>query len=70
VRFQVLMGGENEYDSLLGYITVSSPSSSFKGAYCLHYQGDDDGGSTYLWNVGVLQVDYTSVYPRNVTFNY
>jgi hypothetical protein len=29
---------------------------------CLHHQ-DDDGGSTYLWNVG-RQLFYTVVHPR------
>jgi len=31
----------------------------FRGAYFLH-QGDD-GGSTHLWNVGLLQRDYTAL---------
>jgi hypothetical protein len=34
----------------------------FRGAYCLHHQGDDDGGSTRLWNVGTLQWDYTALH--------
>jgi hypothetical protein len=29
----------------------------FKGAYCLYHQGDSDGGSTHLWNIGLLQAD-------------
>jgi hypothetical protein len=28
--------------------------------------GPDDGGSTYLWNVGLLQWDYTALYPRKL----
>jgi hypothetical protein len=27
-----------------------------------HNQGFDDGGSTRLWNVGLLQRDYTALY--------
>jgi hypothetical protein len=30
---------------------------------CFHHQGHDDGGSTYLWNVG-KQLFYTAVHPR------
>jgi hypothetical protein len=26
----------------------------FRGACCFHQQGDDEGGSTHLWNVGLL----------------
>jgi hypothetical protein len=38
----------------------------FRGEYCLHHRGDrpDDGGSTHLWNVGLLQRDYTALCPR------
>jgi hypothetical protein len=38
----------------------------FRSAYCLHHQ-DDDWGSTYLWNV-VLRQDYTSLYPRRLSY--
>jgi hypothetical protein len=31
----------------------------FRGAHCLHHQGDDEG-SMYLWNVGLLPRHYTS----------
>jgi hypothetical protein len=34
----------------------------FRNVYCLHH-GHDDGGSTHLWNVGLLQLDYTALYP-------
>jgi len=37
----------------------------FRGAYCLHHQGDD-GGSTHLWNVGQLQLYYTALHPRRL----
>jgi hypothetical protein len=41
----------------------------YRGTCCLHQQGwwsliPDDGGSTYLWNVG-RQLFYTAVHPRN-----
>jgi hypothetical protein len=38
----------------------------FGGAYRLHYQSDD-GGTTYFWNVGLLQRDYTALYPRKLS---
>jgi hypothetical protein len=36
---------------------------SFRGGNCLYHQGDrsDDGDSTQLWNVGLLQRDYTAL---------
>jgi hypothetical protein len=44
----------------------------FRGAYCLHRQGNDhgdtlrpnDGGSMYLRNVCKLVPDYTALQPR------
>jgi hypothetical protein len=43
----------------------------FRVLYRLHHQGDDyddddrpdDGGSTHLWKLGLLQLDYTALYP-------
>jgi hypothetical protein len=32
----------------------------------LLHQGGDDGGSTHLWNFGLLQRDYTALYPRRL----
>jgi hypothetical protein len=49
-----------------------SPSSHvklerrFRCVYCLHHQGDDDGGSMHIWNVSPLQCDYTALYPRRL----
>jgi hypothetical protein len=40
----------------------------FRGACCLHYQCDDDGGSKRLWNVGKLLPDYTVQQPRRQPF--
>jgi hypothetical protein len=37
-----------------------------RGAYCIRHQGDD-GGSTHFWNVGLIQRDYTAVYPRRLS---
>jgi hypothetical protein len=41
----------------------------FKGVYCLLCQGDlpDNGGSTHLRNVGLLQRDYSAQYPRRLS---
>jgi hypothetical protein len=39
---------------------------SFRGAYCLHHQGDDYGGSTHLWNVELLQRDNTALHSRRL----
>jgi hypothetical protein len=38
----------------------------FRGAYCLHHKGDDNGGSTHLWNVTQLQRDYTALNLRRL----
>jgi hypothetical protein len=38
----------------------------FRGTYCLHHQSIHiiyDGGSTHLWNVGILQEGYTALHP-------
>jgi hypothetical protein len=43
----------------------------FRGAYCLHLQGDDipdDGRSTHILNVGPHQWDYTALLPRRLNF--
>jgi hypothetical protein len=45
----------------------------FKDLLCPRSQGNDvvhhrpDGGSTYLWIVGLLQRDYTALYPRRLS---
>jgi hypothetical protein len=38
----------------------------FRGASCLHQYRPDNGGSTHLWNVGVLR-HYAVQYPRGLT---
>jgi hypothetical protein len=35
----------------------------FRGAYCLHHQGNDS--SPWRWNVGVIR-DYTALYPKSL----
>jgi hypothetical protein len=37
----------------------------FRGACCLHHP--DHGGSTHLWNVGVLLRDCTALYPTTLS---
>jgi hypothetical protein len=37
----------------------------FRDVYCLHYH--DDGDITCLCNVGLLQQDYTALYPRSLS---
>jgi hypothetical protein len=36
----------------------------FRSVYFLDHQENDGRGSTHLWNVGLLQRDYTALYPR------
>jgi hypothetical protein len=56
--------GECNYDSLLAYSAVLSRES--RPTYCLYHLDDrrNDGGITYLWNVGLLQRDYTALFHR------
>jgi hypothetical protein len=65
VRFQVLTAASMKFrfvswDVLPCKIIVDR---CFRGTCCLHHQGDDDGGSTYIWNIG-RQLFYTAVHPR------
>jgi hypothetical protein len=34
----------------------------FRGAYYLHHQGDEAGGSRHFWNITLLQRDYIAQY--------
>jgi hypothetical protein len=52
--------------ALCGHVEVDQ---RFTGAYCLHHQGDD-WGSKLLWNVVILQQDYTALYPRQLSSLY
>jgi hypothetical protein len=42
----------------------------FRGHRCVHHQGDDDGGSKDLSNVGELLPDYTAQQPRRQPSSY
>jgi hypothetical protein len=51
-----------EHVSLLGKVKCSllEVDRRFRGAYCIHHQGDDrHSWSAYLWNVCLLQGDNT-----------
>jgi hypothetical protein len=37
----------------------------FRGAYCICHRSD--GSSAHLWNVGLLQRDYTALYPTRLS---
>jgi hypothetical protein len=39
----------------------------FRGVYYLHHLNYGDGGSTHVWNVGLVQRGYTALYPRRLT---
>jgi hypothetical protein len=41
----------------------------FRGAYCLHHQGND-GGSKHLWNIGKFLWDYMAQHPRRQSSSY
>jgi hypothetical protein len=56
VRFQVLTAA-----SLCSLVEVCQ---HFRGACYLHHQGDDDGGSKHLWDIGKLLPDYMVQKPR------
>jgi hypothetical protein len=57
-------GSEYEISGLYDFATCSliEVDRRFRGAHCHHLP--DDRGSMILWNVGVLQRDYTALYPR------
>jgi hypothetical protein len=58
---------DDEDYSLLGYSPVYfvELDQGFRGVYYLHHH-PDDGGSTHLINVDLLQQDYTVLYPRKL----
>jgi hypothetical protein len=49
--------------------TLVDVDPRFGGAYYLHHR-PDDGGSMNLWNFGVLQRDYTALYPSKLSYSY
>jgi hypothetical protein len=66
MRFQVLTAAIKKIKALWDIELCSlGVDRRFRGAYCLRHQGDD-GGSTHLRNVGLLQRDYMALYPRRL----
>jgi hypothetical protein len=49
---------------------LAGVNQRFRHADCIQHQGDewrpDDGCSTHVWNIGILQRDYTALYPRRL----
>jgi hypothetical protein len=66
----------NETTNKMAVFSVVVPCSvvevyqRFRGPCCLHQQGDNDGGSKDLWNVGKLLRDYTALQPRRQQSSY
>jgi hypothetical protein len=70
VRFQVPTAASMKFRVFwdVAPCCVVGVDRRFRGAYCLHHQGDDgpdDGSSTHLWNVDLLR-DYTELHPRRL----
>jgi hypothetical protein len=42
----------------------------FRGAYCLHRQGDDDGRNKHFWNIGQFLPHFTAQHPRTQSSSY
>jgi hypothetical protein len=68
VGFQILTAANMETSfcdiALCGLVEADR---SFRGAYCLHHQDTNDGGSKHLWNVGLLLRDYIAQYPTGLS---
>jgi hypothetical protein len=66
-------GSEYADESFLEYSAVFSQWSGPTFQRCVLYPSSllihrpVDGGSTHLWNVGLLQRDYTALYPRRLS---
>jgi hypothetical protein len=50
--------------------TVVEIDQHFRGAYYIHHQGDDDGGSKYLWRVSQFLRDCTAQHPWRQSSSY
>jgi hypothetical protein len=63
-RFQVLMAASMKLRAFYNVVPCSfvGVDRHFRIANCLHHH-PDDGGSTSVWNVGLLQREYTALYP-------
>jgi hypothetical protein len=79
VRFQVLTEASMKIIAFWDIVPCGlvAVDRRFRGAYCLHHQGGDGGddnhrpdyeGSTHLRNVGLLQRDYMTLYPRRLLY--
>jgi hypothetical protein len=65
VRFQVLTVASMKMRATFDIAPCSfGVDWRFRGVYCLHHQGGDDGGSMYLWNIRLLHQDYMAVIPE------
>jgi hypothetical protein len=70
VRFQVITDTcmmMSAFWDITSY-TVLEVDTCFSGAYYFHHQ-DDNAGKNHLWNVGLLQEDYTALYPESCHFH-
>jgi hypothetical protein len=63
MSLQVLSSGVRRWYSSM----QSRGSRRFRDTYCLHRL--DDGGSTHLWNIGLLPRYYTGLHHRNLSFS-
>jgi hypothetical protein len=68
VRFQVLMVLSMKMIAFsdIALCSLVEVDQHFRGVYYLAHC-PDDGGSTYLWKVGLLERDYTALYPRRLS---
>jgi hypothetical protein len=68
VTFKVLTAERMKRTSLCDIAPCSlvEVGRHFRDAYCFHHQGDDEG-SMHLWNVGLLQSDYTALFRRRLS---
>jgi hypothetical protein len=68
VRFQVFTVASMNMTTLWDIVLCSlvKVDPRFGGVYCLHLQCPDDGGSMNLWNIGLLQQDYTVLHARKL----
>jgi hypothetical protein len=67
VKFQVLTAASMKFRVAWDVAPCSHVEIDLcsKGVYCLKHH-PDDGGSTYLRNIGQLQRDYTALHPRRL----
>jgi hypothetical protein len=71
MRFKVLTAASNKITAFWETAPCSlvEVGRRFRYAYCLHHRDihrPDNGGSTHLWNVGLLQREHMALYPRKL----